>query len=67
VATPLQHVPEKLTRVNFPIWKALVLSTLRGVELQEFLDDKVLFPPKELIANDKKRSMPERQPRNSKY
>jgi hypothetical protein len=53
--------------VNFPIWKALVLSTLRGVELQEFLDDKVLFPPKELIANDKKRSMPERQPRNSKY
>jgi hypothetical protein len=53
-ATPLQPIPEKLTRVNFPVWKALVLSALRGAQLQEFLDDKVVLPPAEITLDDKK-------------
>jgi hypothetical protein len=52
--TSLQPIFEKLTRANFPIWKALVISALKGAQLQDFLDGKVVFPPKELVAKDKK-------------
>jgi hypothetical protein len=32
-AALLQPISEKLTRSNFPVWKALVLSALRGAQL----------------------------------
>jgi hypothetical protein len=54
VPTSLQPISEKLTRANFPIWKALVLSALKGAQLQDFRDGKEVFPPNELVAEDKK-------------
>jgi hypothetical protein len=30
---PLQPISEKLTRANFSVWKALVLSVLRRAQL----------------------------------
>jgi hypothetical protein len=51
----MHPVVEKLTRSNFSIWKALVLTTLRGAQLADFLDDKIEAPAKYLSgANDKK-------------
>jgi hypothetical protein len=40
-ALPLQPISEKLTRSNFPIWKALVFSALMGAQLSEFLNEKI--------------------------
>jgi hypothetical protein len=53
-AVPLQPISEKLTWANFPVWKALVMSALRGAQLHQFLDGKVEFPPKVLTHEDKK-------------
>jgi hypothetical protein len=53
-AVPLQPISEKLTRANFPVWKALIMSALRGAQLHQFLDGKVEFPPKALTLEDKK-------------
>jgi hypothetical protein len=40
----LQPVTEKLTRSNFPVWKALVTSALKGAYLSEFLYNKMEVP-----------------------
>jgi hypothetical protein len=42
-------VTEKLTRSNFPLWRA---------QLSEFLDDDVVAPAATLIADDKKTKVP---------
>jgi hypothetical protein len=54
----LQPIFEKLTRANFPVWKALVMSALRGAQLHQFLDGKTEFPEKELTLEDKKMKIP---------
>jgi hypothetical protein len=51
---PLQPIAEKLTRSNFPVWKALVLSALRGAQLSKFLEGEVEAPAKILSTDDKK-------------
>jgi hypothetical protein len=53
-AVPLQPISEKLTWANFPVWKALVMSALRGAQLHQFLDGKVEFPLKALTLEHKK-------------
>jgi hypothetical protein len=59
VALPnLQPITEKLTRSNFPIWKALVTSALKGAQLSEFLYDKIEVPIKTLIVDNKKTKVP---------
>jgi hypothetical protein len=45
----LQPVTEKLTRSNFPLWRA---------QLSEFLDDDVVAHAATLIADDKKTKVP---------
>jgi hypothetical protein len=54
----LQPVTEKLTRSNFPLWRALVVSALKGGQLAEFLDDDVVAPAVTLITDDKKTKVP---------
>jgi hypothetical protein len=54
----LQPMTEKLTRSNFPLWRALVVSALKGAQLSEFLDDDVVAPAATLIADDKKTKVP---------
>jgi hypothetical protein len=61
-AVPLLPISEKLTQVNFPVWKALVLLALRGAQLQDFLSDKVVFSSKELTLEDKKMTVPNHDP-----
>jgi hypothetical protein len=41
-AITLMPVSEKLTRSNFVVWKAQVLTVLRGAQLTEFLDSSNL-------------------------
>jgi hypothetical protein len=57
-AVPLHPILEKLTQVNFPVCKALVMSALRGAQVHHFLDGKVEFPLKELTLEDKKTKVP---------
>jgi hypothetical protein len=38
----LQPVAEKLTQSNFPIGRALVVSALKGAQLSDFLEGKVV-------------------------
>jgi hypothetical protein len=57
-AVLLQPIFQKLTRANFPVWKALVMSALRGAQLHQFLDGKTKFPEKELTLEDKKTKTP---------
>jgi hypothetical protein len=54
VVSPLGFLPitEKLTRNNYPMWKAQVMSALRGAEVVHFIDPVVQpptchLPPKE--------------------
>jgi hypothetical protein len=54
VVSPLGLLPitEKLTRNNYPMWKAQVMSALRGAEVVHFIDPVVQpptchLPPKE--------------------
>jgi hypothetical protein len=51
VASPLfgQVITEKLTKTNFPLWRAQVLPILRGAQLQGYLDGTDT-PPGELEA-----------------
>jgi hypothetical protein len=51
-------VTEKLTRSNFLLWRALVVSALKGAQLSEFLNGDVVAPATTLIANDKKTKVP---------
>jgi hypothetical protein len=39
-------VSEKLTRENYILWKAQVLTTIRGARLDEFLDGSASVPNK---------------------
>jgi hypothetical protein len=71
-AVPLQPILEKLTQANFPVWKALIMSALRGAQLHHFLDGKVEFPLKELTLEDKKTRSRTlitsgRQPKNNRF
>jgi hypothetical protein len=54
----LQPVVQKLTRSNFSIWKALVISALKGTQFSEFLEDKVDVQERTLLSDDKKMKMP---------
>jgi hypothetical protein len=54
VAPALQPITEKLTRSNFPIWKALVMSALKGAQLSEFVEGKVEAPVEALALDEKK-------------
>jgi hypothetical protein len=53
----LHPISEKLTRTNSPMWKAPVLSALKGAQLAEFMEDKVT-PVETLVTDDKKMKMP---------
>jgi hypothetical protein len=35
------HLTEKLTRSNYPLWRAQVLAVLRGVQMAGYLDGSV--------------------------
>jgi hypothetical protein len=54
----LQPISEKLTRSNLPIWRALVVSALKGAQLSKFLEGKVVAPEQTLASDDKKVKMP---------
>jgi hypothetical protein len=57
VLTP-HPITEKLTRGNFLIWKALVITTLKDAQLSEFLDSDVGAPAEcIIISGDKKAKM----------
>jgi hypothetical protein len=49
--TALGFLPinEKLTRGNFPLWRAQVLSSIRGVEVFDFLSPTAAPPAKYLV------------------
>ncbi|CAN6278793.1 unnamed protein product [Urochloa humidicola] len=58
---PLGHpVTEKLTRNNFPLWKAQVMPAIRGAQLEGFLDGTVAAPAKtiEVTVDGKKLMQP---------
>jgi hypothetical protein len=40
--------------VNFPVWKALIMSALQGAQLYQFLDGNIEFPEKKFTLEDKK-------------
>jgi hypothetical protein len=54
----LQPITKKLTRTNFPVWKALVTSPLKGAQLSEFLYSKMVTPTETLLGDDKKTGVP---------
>jgi hypothetical protein len=54
----LQPILEKLTRSNLPISRALVVSALKGAQLSEILEGKVVAPKQTLASDDKKVKMP---------
>jgi hypothetical protein len=53
----LQPITKKLTHLNFLIWKALVLSALKGAQLFDFLEGKIKAPDCTLVVDDKKTEM----------
>jgi hypothetical protein len=58
MSAPVLHpTSEKLTRMNFPVWKVLVLSALKGAQLSELLEDTAA-PVETHIADDKKTKTP---------
>jgi hypothetical protein len=57
-ALTLLPITEKLTRSNFQVWKALVISVLKGAQLSEFLEGKAEAPAQILSTNDKKTKVP---------
>jgi hypothetical protein len=52
----LQSFTEKLTRSNFPVRKALVMSALKGAQLSEFIEGKAEAPVETLASDDKKKT-----------
>jgi hypothetical protein len=54
----LQPVVQKLTRSNFSMWKALVISALKGTQFSEFLEGKADVQERTLFSDDKKMKMP---------
>lgn len=63
-ATPLlgQTITEKLSKTNFPLWKAQVMPMLRGAQLQGYLDGTNVAPPAEIDGKvgEKATKMPTR-------
>jgi hypothetical protein len=58
VALPtLQPISEMFMRSNFLIWKALVLSALKGAQISEFLFGTTEAPAEYLAGDDKKKKM----------
>jgi len=47
-------VTEKLTRNNHTLWKAQVLSTLKGAQVAQFLSSATPIPPKTVAKNAEK-------------
>lgn len=45
-------VSEKLTRGNYPLWRAQVLSSIKGAELYDFLSPTVEPPPRYLTKKE---------------
>jgi hypothetical protein len=54
----LLPITEKLTRSNFLVWKAPVISALKGAQLSEFLEGKAEAPAQTLSTDDKKTKVP---------
>ena len=54
-------VSEKLTRGNFPLWRAQVLSSIRGAEVFEFLSPTAK-PPAQYLPKKKPDDMEEEVP-----
>ena len=54
-SSSLDKPSEKLTRDNYPLWRAQVLPTLRGAQLHGFLDGTEEKPSKTL-SDDKSES-----------
>ncbi|PWA64296.1 gag-polypeptide of LTR copia-type [Artemisia annua] len=46
------HFPIKLTSTNFPVWRKQVLSTLIGLDLDQYVDGKTKPPPKTLEGKE---------------
>jgi hypothetical protein len=46
-------VTEKLERNNFPLWRAQVLSAIRGVEVEHLLDASTAAMPENFIPKAK--------------
>jgi hypothetical protein len=53
-AWALLLIVAKLTRSNFPVWKALVIFCVKRAQLSEFLEGKVEAPAQTLSTDDKK-------------
>jgi hypothetical protein len=53
-AITLMPASEKLTRSNFVLWKAQVLTVLRGAQLTEFLDGSNPAPEEKLMIKVQK-------------
>ncbi|CAN6179359.1 unnamed protein product [Urochloa humidicola] len=56
-------VTEKLAKNNFQLWKAQVLSALRGAQMAGFIDSSAAPPPKMVPKADK----PDEQVPNPEY
>jgi hypothetical protein len=54
----LQPIVKKLTRSNFLIWKALVMSMLKRALLSKFLEGKTDVPKQTLPSDVKNMKMP---------
>ena len=57
-------VIEKLTRNNHTLWKAQVLSTLKGAQVAQFLSSATPIPPKTVAKSAEK---PDEQVPNPDY
>ena len=52
-SSPFAHVAsEKLTKGNQALWRATVLSTIRGAQMQNYLNVDHPVPPMELEVTD---------------
>jgi hypothetical protein len=63
------RVTEKLTRNNYPMWKAQVMSTLRGAKVVHFIDPAVQPPMRHLPPKEDKKvdEAPVENPEFSKW
>jgi hypothetical protein len=51
LASPLGlPISEKLSKNNLQLWKLQVLPTIRGAQLEGYLDGSVAVPPKEIYV-----------------
>ena len=45
-------ITEKLTKLNYLLWKAQVLPVVRGAQLNGFLDGTMEVPPRQLTSKN---------------